>query len=66
MGGVALFKQEIAVDLFPEFSEKPLRYEFLLYPNPMARAETALPRKFIEGFLKAKAAHAGVPSFDNI
>jgi hypothetical protein len=32
----------------------------------MARAETALPRKFIEGFLKAKAAHAGVPSFDNI
>ena len=50
LGGVALFKQEIQVVLFPEFSEKPLRYEFLLYPNPKARAETALPKKFIETF----------------
>ena len=66
LGGVALFKQEIQVNLFPEFSEKPLRYEFLLYPNPMARAETALPSRFMEFFLKAKAAHAGVPSSDNI
>jgi hypothetical protein len=66
LGGVALFKQEIQENLFPEFSEKPLRYEFLLYPNPMARAETVLPGRFIEIFLKAKAAHAGVPSSDNI
>ena len=33
LGGVALFKQEIELDLVPEFSEKPLRYEFLLYPT---------------------------------
>lgn len=65
LGGVALFKEEIQVDLLPEFSEKPLRYEFLLYPNPMARAETTLPSRFIETFLKAKAAHAGVPSSDS-
>jgi uncharacterized iron-regulated membrane protein len=66
LGGVALFKQEIQVDLFPEFSEKPLRYEFLLYPNSMARAETALPSTFVDFFLKDKAPHAGVPSYDNI
>ncbi len=43
LGGVALFKAELPVG-------KSLRYEFLLYPNLMARAETALPKKFTETF----------------
>jgi hypothetical protein len=51
LGGIALFKQEIEMVLFPEVSEKPLRYEFQLYVNPMARAEAALPRQFVEKFL---------------
>jgi len=50
LGGVALFKQEIEMDLFPEVSEKPLRYEFQLYVNPMARTETTLPKRFVELF----------------
>ncbi|SRR5712692_3414666 len=62
LGGVALFKEEIQVDLFPELPEKPLRYEFHLYANPKARAEVALPGRFIEAFSKAGAAHAGAPS----
>jgi hypothetical protein len=49
-GGVALFKAEIQMELIPETAEKPLRYEFLLYPNPMARAETTLPIMFIRTF----------------
>jgi hypothetical protein len=62
LGGIALFKAEIQVELIPEFSEKPLRYEFLLYPNPMARIETALPYSFIEAFVKTRSSQAGQPS----
>jgi hypothetical protein len=54
LGGVALFIEEIQVNLIPELSEKPLRYAFLLYPNPMARAETALPKRFIEAFPRSR------------
>jgi hypothetical protein len=43
LGGVALFKVELPVG-------KGLQYEFLLYPNPIARTETALPAKFLETF----------------
>jgi len=50
LGGVGLFKQEIEMVLLPEISEKPLRYEFQLYANPMARAETALPMRFVNVF----------------
>lgn len=51
LGGVALFKQEVQVELLSAGQpEKPLRYEFRLYPNPKARAETALPKKFTETF----------------
>jgi hypothetical protein len=56
LGGVALFKHEVQVDLLPELTDKPLRYDFLLYPNPMARPEAALPSRFVETFLRTKAA----------
>jgi hypothetical protein len=61
LGGVALFQAILPVDLPPEFSDKPLCYEFLLYPNPKARAETALPANFIQTFLQAKVANADTP-----
>jgi hypothetical protein len=41
LGGIALFH-------VPEYPGKPLRYEFLLCPNPLARYECALPRGFVE------------------
>jgi hypothetical protein len=62
LGGVALFKAEIQVELLPEFSEKPLRYEFLLYPNPMALVETALPSNFVQTFVEVSATHSNLPS----
>jgi hypothetical protein len=43
LGGVALFKAEDEV-------LKGLQYTFLLYPNPMARVETALPSRFAATF----------------
>lgn len=58
LGGIALFKQEIQVDLVPEFSEKPLGYDFLLYPNSFARSGTALPSGFVEAFSKLKGTAA--------
>jgi len=53
LGGVALFKAEVEV-------LRGLRHTFLLFPNPMARAETALPIRFIEALVKTKTAHGGV------
>ena len=43
LGGVALFKTEV-------FLSGGLQYTFLLYPNPAARIETALPTAFIKSF----------------
>lgn len=39
-----------------------LQYTFLLYPNPMARAETALPAMFMDSFRNTRAAGAGASS----
>jgi hypothetical protein len=43
LGGVALFKTDV-------FLSGGLQYTFLLYPNPTARMETALPPAFINSF----------------
>ncbi len=51
LGGIALFKAELPVG-------KRLEYTFLLYPNPVSRAETALPSTFIEQFVNARSAGA--------
>jgi hypothetical protein len=48
LGGVALFKAEVEV-------LRGLQHTFLLFLNPMARAETALPFRFTETLLKANA-----------
>jgi hypothetical protein len=53
LGGVALFKAEDEV-------LRGLQYTLLLFPNPKARAETALPNRFAETFAKAKTARKGV------
>jgi hypothetical protein len=52
LGGVALFKAELPIG-------KGLQYEFVLYPNPMARTETALPSGLLESFAKGHATRAG-------
>jgi hypothetical protein len=51
LGGVALFKAELPLG-------EALRYEFLLYPNPMARTQTALPKGFVETFTRGETARA--------
>jgi hypothetical protein len=53
LGGVALFKAE------DEMLEG-LQYTFLLYPNPMALGRTALPKRFVETFLKVRVAAAAM------
>jgi hypothetical protein len=57
LGGLAFFKQEVEVDLLRDLSDKPLRYEFALYLNPMARPETSLPRTLVDAFQRSLAAH---------
>jgi hypothetical protein len=65
LGGVALFNAEIEMaetetkangpdpsEQLILLSERPLRYEFLLYPNLAARKQTALPSEFVRTFLK--------------
>jgi hypothetical protein len=42
LGGVAVFKAEM--------SGKGLHYEFVLYPNPLVRRETSLPKAFVDAF----------------
>ena len=43
LGGIALFSAL-------NYVEGGLQYKFTLYPNPMARAETALPTAFVKSF----------------
>jgi hypothetical protein len=50
LGGVALFKAEM--------SGSGLHYEFALYPNPKARSETSLPRRFVDAFQRTRTAHS--------
>lgn len=47
LGGVALFKSESVVG-------QSLSYTFLLYANPMARAEASLPDAFIAAFARKR------------
>jgi hypothetical protein len=53
LGGVALFKAEDEV-------LEGLQYTLSLYPNPMALGRTALPKRFVETFLKVRVAAAAL------
>jgi hypothetical protein len=53
LGGVALFKAEDEV-------LEGLHYTLILFPNPMALRGAALPKSFVETFLKVRAAAASM------